>query len=93
MKRQIINISKKFFTKLGEYLIQTHETPYFVFWFFGITIIVLCFMLLLTRRVPTFVWWTTEETGVSNWCYEDNGKYCLVPKKVNQFEKTREEIK
>ena len=26
------------------------------------------------------------------WCFEC-GKYCLVPKKVNQFEKTREEYK
>ena len=93
MRRKIIDLSKKIFAKLGEYLMQTSETPYFVFWFFLIVIGILIFINVMSRRVSTFVWWTPEESGLSNWCYEDDDMYCLVPKKVNQFEKTREEIK
>ena len=91
MKKE--KISKKIYNALATYMNKSMQVKYMVIWTAFITIICLSIMLVLAQRVSLFHWWTPEESGYSNWCYEDNGKYCLVPKKVNQFEKTREEYK
>lgn len=91
MKKE--KISKKIYKAIGTYMNKTMPVKYMVIWLVITTFVILTAMLIHTQKVSVFVWWTTDDGGRSNWCYEDNGKYCLVPKKVNQFEKIREEYK
>ena len=91
MKKE--KISKRIYKALGTYMNRTMQVKYMVIWCCILIMVCLTGMLIHTQKVSVFVWWTADEGGRSNWCYEDNGKYCLVPKKVNQFEKTREEYK
>ena len=92
MRKILKNISKK----LWKYLNKSMEVKYMALWFFIITIIILAIHNVNLRTKNVYVWWTPqEESGISNYCYEKKniGKVCLVEKKVNQFEKTREELK
>ena len=92
MRKILKNISKK----LWKYLNKSMEVKYMALWFFIIIIIILVIHNIILRTKNVYVWWTPqEESGISNYCYEkkDIGKVCLVEKKVNQFEKTRTELK
>lgn len=92
MKKE--KISKKIYKAIGTYMNKTMQIKYMVIWCCILIIVCLTAMLIHTQKRSVFVWWSTDEGGRSNWCYDSkDGKYCLVPKKVNQFEKTREEYK
>ncbi len=92
MKKE--KISKKICKALGTYMNKSMQVKYMVIWACILILVILTAMLVHTQKRSVFVWWTENEGGRSNWCYESkDGKYCLVPKKVNQFEKTREEYK
>lgn len=95
MKREIKETSKKILKMLWRYLNKSMEVKYMALWFFIITIAVLLAINIHIRMKSTFVWYTTEESGLSNYCYEkkDIGKVCLTEKKVNEFQKTRTELK
>ena len=91
MKKE--KISKRIYKAFCKYMNRETPVKFMVIWTCILILVILTAMLVHTQKRSVFVWWTTDEGGRSNWCYDDNGKYCLVPKKVNQFEKTREEYK
>lgn len=95
MKKELREIRKKISKKLWNYLNKELQVKYMVIWVALITLIALTVMLVHTQKRSVFVWWTTEESGLSNYCFEKKGEgmYCLVPKKVNQIEKSKEVIK
>lgn len=76
---------------LWKYLNKKMPVNYMSLWFFIITIAILLIYNVNLRRYNVYVWWTPDQSGISNYCYEkkDIGKVCLVETKVNQFEKTR----
>ena len=95
MNRTLKEIIKKIIKALWKYLNKNMEVKYMALWFFMITIAVLLLINIHIRTVSVFVWYTSEESGLSNYCYnkKDVGKVCLTEKKVNEFLKTRKELK
>ena len=91
MKKKVV---KEIGKKMWKWLNKTMEVKYMALYALLGIIVILVLIIVRIRTVSRFVWWTPEDGGVSNWCYDSkDGKYCLVPKHVNEFEKTKEELK
>ena len=95
MKKELKEINKRLNKKIWKYLNKTMEVKYMALWFLIIIIVALTLHNVGLRTRNVYVWWTPEESGLSNYCYEKKeiGKVCLTEKKVNQFEKSRKEVK